>query len=75
MSPRAQISHLINYDSTNIYRIWIPRSNKVIRIKNIKFNDTLFYDPFDLIFNILRIIKVKVVINLLKILDKSEKFK
>ena len=72
MSPRAQISYLTNYDSTNIYRIQIPISNKVIRIKDIKFNDVLFYDPFDLIFSVLRIIKVKIVMNILEILDKSE---
>ena len=75
MSLRAQISHLINYDSTNIHRIWISTSNKVIRIKIIKFNDILFYDLSDLIFSILRTIKVKILINILKILDKSEKYK
>ena len=75
MSPRTQIGYLIGYDSTNIYRIQIPISNKVIRIKNIKFNDTLFYDLSDLILNILRIIEIKTVIDILKILDESEEQK
>ena len=72
MSPRAQIGYLTNYDSTNIYRIQILISNKVIRIKNIKFNDTLFYDPSDLVLSALRTIETKTVINILKIPDKSE---
>ena len=72
MSFRAQISHLISYDSTNIYRIWIPISNKVIRIRDVKFNDALFYDPSDLILSILRTIEAKAVIDILEILDKSE---
>ena len=72
MSSRTQINYLTNYDSTNIYRIQIFINNKIIRIKNVKFNDTLFYDPSDLVFSVLRTIEIKVVINILEILDESE---
>ena len=71
---KAQISHLTNYDSTNIYRIQILISNKVIRIKDIKFNDTLFYDPSDLMLSILRTTEAKTVIDILEISDESEKY-
>ena len=30
LAPRALIGHLVGYDSTNIYRIWIPSLHKVI---------------------------------------------
>jgi len=30
LDPRAHIRYLIGYDSTNIYRIWIPHTGKVI---------------------------------------------
>ena len=30
LAPRALIGHLVGYDSTNIYRIWIPSLRKVI---------------------------------------------
>ena len=75
MSFKAQINYLTNCDSTNIYRILISINNKVIRIKNIKFNDSLFYDLSDLIVSILRTIKIKTVINILEIPDKNEEYK
>lgn len=49
LDPRAHIGHLVGYDSSNIYRIWIPSLNKVmIRSREVTFNDKLFYDPKDL---------------------------
>ena len=38
-------SHLVGYDSTNIFRIWIPSKQRVIRTRDVTFNETLFYDP------------------------------
>ena len=48
LQPRALIGYLVGYDSTNIYRIWIPSKEKVIRTRDVKFNDDQFYDPTDL---------------------------
>jgi hypothetical protein len=45
LAPRALIGHLVGYDSTNIYRIWIPSLRKVIRTRDVIFNETSFYDP------------------------------
>ena len=45
LDPRAHIGYLVGYDSTNIYRIWIPSRSKVIRTRDVKFNNNLLYDP------------------------------
>jgi hypothetical protein len=45
LAPRASIGHLVGYDSTNIYRIWIPSLHKVIRTRDVTFDETSFYDP------------------------------
>ena len=45
LSPRAHLGYLMGYDSTNIYRIWIPAKNRVIRTRDVTFNENLFYDP------------------------------
>ena len=45
LEPRAHIGYLVGYDSTNIYRIWIPSRNKVVRIRDVTFKDNLFYNP------------------------------
>jgi len=43
-APRAHIKYLVRYDLTNIFWIYIPSQKKVIRIKDVKFNEQLFYD-------------------------------
>jgi hypothetical protein len=48
IEPRAHIGRLVGYDSTNIYRIWIPSLKKVIRTRHVTFDDALFYDPTEL---------------------------
>lgn len=48
LKPRAHIGYLMGYDSTNIYRIWIPSQEKVVRTRDVTFDETLFYDPSEL---------------------------
>ena len=48
LDPRAYIGYLVGYDSTNIFRIWIPSFKKVIRTRDVKFNDDVFYYLSDL---------------------------
>ena len=43
LEPRAKLSHLIGYKSTNIYKIWIPATNKVIRTKNVIFDKSKLF--------------------------------
>ncbi|ERF70143.1 hypothetical protein EPUS_00330 [Endocarpon pusillum Z07020] len=45
---RAYIGYLVGYESTNIYRIWIPSLEKVVRTRDVTFNEELFYDPAEL---------------------------
>ena len=44
LQPRAHIGYLIGYESTNIYRIWIPHKKKVISARDILFDEEDFYD-------------------------------
>lgn len=48
MLPRAHIGYLVGYESTNIYRIWIPSLEKVVRTRDVTFDEQQFYDPADL---------------------------
>ena len=48
LDARAHIGYLVGYDSTNIYRIWIPSRKKVIRTRDVTMNNNLLYDPTDL---------------------------
>jgi len=41
---RAHISYLVSYNSTNIYRIWIPYKGIVISTRDIIFNKKTFFN-------------------------------
>ena len=45
MAPRAHIGYLVGYDSTNIFRVWIPSRDQVIRTRDVTFSNNRFYDP------------------------------
>jgi hypothetical protein len=38
LEARAHLGHLVGYDSTNVFRIWIPSLAKVIRTRDVTFN-------------------------------------
>ena len=44
LEPRAHIGYLVGYDSTNIFRIWIPSRHKVIRSRDVLFDEQEIYD-------------------------------
>jgi transposase InsO family protein len=44
LDPRAHIGYLVGYDSTNIYRIWIPHKGIVISTRDVIFDETKFFD-------------------------------
>ena len=67
MRPRAQIGYLMGYDSTNIFWIWIPSQDRVIRIRDVRFNDNLLYDPSDLDLTSLNSSEAKRVVERLEI--------
>ena len=45
LAPCALIGHLVSYNLTNIYQIWILSLYKVIQTRDIIFDGTLFYNP------------------------------
>ncbi|KJZ69437.1 hypothetical protein HIM_11166 [Hirsutella minnesotensis 3608] len=45
--PHAEVGYLVGYDSTNIFRIWIPEKHEVRRVRDVTFDETRFYDPKD----------------------------
>lgn len=48
MRTKAHIGFLVGYDSTNIYLIWIPSQRKVIRTRDVTFNEDSFYRPHEI---------------------------
>jgi len=44
LDPRAHIGYLVGYDSTNIYRIWIPHQGKVISTRDVIFDEKGHFD-------------------------------
>jgi len=44
LESRALIGHLVGYDSTNIYRIWLPQRDEVIRTRDVVFDTERFYE-------------------------------
>ena len=73
---RAYVDHLLQYDETNIYFIWIFNQRKVVRIKNVTFDEIIFYNSanFDISqflknFMIERFVEVSSVANFDKITE------
>jgi hypothetical protein len=44
LDPRASICYLVGYDSTNIFRIWIPHQGKVISTRDVLFDEETFFN-------------------------------
>ena len=42
-SPRGHIGYLVSYVTTNVFRIWVPRLEKVIVTRDVTFNERCFY--------------------------------
>ncbi|PHH92205.1 hypothetical protein CDD83_8405 [Cordyceps sp. RAO-2017] len=45
LSPRAHVGYLVGYHASNIYRIWVPKLNRVILTRDVRFNEEEFFDP------------------------------
>ncbi|KAJ3454754.1 hypothetical protein MRS44_013354 [Fusarium solani] len=43
LAPRAHIGFLIGYDSTNIFRIWVPSLQRVLRTRDVTFDESRLY--------------------------------
>ena len=45
LASRTLVGYLVGYDSTNIFRIWIPSKERVVRMRDVVFvKDKLFKD-------------------------------
>ncbi|KAF4310846.1 Integrase catalytic core [Botryosphaeria dothidea] len=45
LQERALVGYLVGYDSTNIYRIWYPPGDRIIRSRDVSFNELSKYLP------------------------------
>lgn len=45
LDARAHVGYLVGYDSTNIFLVWIPSKSKVIRCRDVIFDEEDMYDP------------------------------
>lgn len=44
LAPKAHIGFLVGYQSTNIYRIWIPYRKQIISARDVIFDERTFFD-------------------------------
>lgn len=51
LSAQAYIGYLLGYDSSNIFKIWYPSLNRVIRSRDVMFDETKFYKENDKSFS------------------------
>ena len=47
LKSRTLIGHLVGYQGTNIFRIWLPTKDTVIITRDVVFEPTLFFDGMD----------------------------
>jgi hypothetical protein len=59
LKSKAFIDYLVRYDFIDIFRIWIFNRMQIVRIRNVIFDQTLFYDLAKLDSKHLLIINVK----------------
>jgi hypothetical protein len=69
LKSRAFIDYLVKYDFTNIFRIWIFSRMRIVRIKDVIFDKTLFYDLAKLDSKHLLITSVKETLEIFKVLN------
>jgi hypothetical protein len=43
LDPRAYIGYLVGYDSTNIYRVWVPHKGTIISTRDVIFDEFTFF--------------------------------
>lgn len=44
LQARSHIGYLVGFDSTNVYRVWIPSLNKIIRTRDVIFDEDQRYN-------------------------------
>jgi hypothetical protein len=44
LALRAEVGYLVGYESTNIFKIWIPCTSRIISTRDVTFDETKRYD-------------------------------
>jgi hypothetical protein len=44
LKDRTFEGFLVGYDASNIYRVWLPNTNRVIQVRDVRFIDELYKD-------------------------------
>ena len=70
MSPKALIGYLMGYDLINIFSIWILSAGKVIRTRDVRFDDDSLYDPQDIELGALHMAEVQALYEEIKVPDE-----
>jgi hypothetical protein len=47
LQSRAKIGYLVGYDSSNIFRIWVPQDKKIIVTRDVTFDESRKYNSGD----------------------------
>jgi IS30 family transposase len=45
MAPRALVGYLVGYKASNIWRIWRPKKQDVIEVRDVEFDESRLYGP------------------------------
>ena len=48
LHERAHIGHLVGYEARTIFRIWISSQRKIIRTRDVTFNERAIYDAHEI---------------------------
>jgi hypothetical protein len=67
----AMINHLMKYDLINVFQVWISSKMKIIRIRDVLFDLYTFYDVCILDLKHFLSIKMKNVIQILKMFETT----
>ena len=43
LDPKAYVGYLVGYDSTNIYKVWVPEKGRVISTRDVIFDETALF--------------------------------
>jgi hypothetical protein len=67
LAPRANVGYLVGWDSTNIFRVWVPVLKRVIRTRDVTFDESHGFDPKDL-----EITEMPEIINTIRLIALQE---
>lgn len=45
MESRTYVRYLVGFEASNIWRIWLPEQNRVLRTRDVVFDETQMYGP------------------------------